>query len=253
MWCTREPQQPSFSAMTTSMPCRLSTRIADSLVEGASTGLMQPASSATRHRRPAEQRRVRQNARQQAADKPVGERPLVGLLDMVAGVIDEVHVVHARGARRHAGEAREAAVDVLDHLGRRRTVLFQHLLDQVDAAARGIQLVAEQHIGRARGGAEAAMHAGAQDLLRFGGLRISELGEGEGGLHYTPAHMRPGLSTPMGSKLSFPRLFSARTPGSSGWNTSTAARTAAGARTSVAWPPSSATAVRTEPASGSSS
>ena len=51
---------------------------------------------------------------------------------------------------------------------------------------------------------------------------------------YTPAHMRPGLSTPLGSKLSFTRMVSAVTPLSCGSNTSMAARTAAGARTSVA-------------------
>ena len=32
----------------------------------------------------------------------------------------------------------------------------------------------------------------------------------------TPAHMRPGLSTPLGSKLSFTRLVRARKAGSSG-------------------------------------
>ena len=97
-----------------------------------------------------------------------GQRPPIGLLDMRARMIDEVHVVHARRAGGHAGEAGEAAVDVLDDLGGRRPVVLQHVLDQVDAAARGIELVAEQHIGRAGRGAEAAMHAGAQDLV---GLR----------------------------------------------------------------------------------
>jgi len=65
----------------------------------------------------------------------------------------------------------------LDHVLRRRPVLFQHLLDQVDSAARAIELVAEQHIGRTGRGAEAAMHAGAQDLVRFGDIGIGELGE----------------------------------------------------------------------------
>ena len=37
-------------------------------------------------------------------------------------------------------------------------------------------------------------------------VRVGELREGEIGLHHTPAHMRPGLSTPLGSKLSFTRL-----------------------------------------------
>ena len=99
-----------------------------------------------------------------------------------------MHVVHARRARGHAGEARQAAVDVLDHLGGRRPVVLQHVLDQVDAPARGIELVAEQHIGRAGRGAEAAMHAGAQDLVGLRDVRIGELREGEGGLH---SHARP--------------------------------------------------------------
>ena len=34
--------------------------------------------------------------------------------------------------------------------------------------------------------------------------------------NYTPAHMRPGLSTPLGSKLSFTRRLSADSAGSSG-------------------------------------
>ena len=73
-----------------------------------------------------------------------------------------------------------------------------------------IELVAEQHIGRAGRGAEAAMHAGAQDLVGLRDIRIGELGEGEGGLHaQTPAYIRPGLSTPFGSKLSFTRRVKA--------------------------------------------
>ena len=54
---------------------------------------------------------------------------------------------------------------------------------RVDAAARRIQLIAEQHIGRTGRGAEAAMHAGAQDLVGFGDGRIGELGEREMRLH----------------------------------------------------------------------
>ena len=60
---------------------------------------------------------------------------------------------------------------------------LEHLLDQVDAAARAVELVAEQLVGRAGGGAEAAVHALAQDglgRLAFG--RALELGA-EGGLH----------------------------------------------------------------------
>ena len=57
-------------------------------------------------------------------------------------------------------------------LCRRRS--FEHLLDQIDAPARAIEFVAEQLVGRAGGGAEAAVHAAAQDGLGFvarGGVR----------------------------------------------------------------------------------
>ena len=109
----------------------------------------------------------------------------------------------------------------------RRRFVLQHLLDQVDAPARRIELVAEQDIGRAGGLAEAAMHAGAQDRVRHRDVGIGELRGREIGLHHTPAHMRPGLSTPLGSKLSFdaPGDRGERAP--CGSNTSTAARVAA--------------------------
>src|SRR5712691_5442343 len=60
--------------------------------------------------------------------------------------------------------------------------------------------------------------------------------------HHTPAHIRPGLSTPLGSKLSLTRLVRAATAAACGSNTSTAARSAAGARMRVACPPVAATA-----------
>jgi hypothetical protein len=131
----------------------------------------------------AEEAGARQQGGEQAAQPAVEQRAAVGLLDVPAGVVDEVHVVHARGAGGHAGKAGEAAVNVLHHLGRCRAGILQHVLDQVDAAARAVELVAEQHIGRAGRGAEAAMHAGAQDPLGLGDVGIGQLCEGKGGLH----------------------------------------------------------------------
>ena len=58
---------------------------------------------------------------------------------------------NGRAARRRACVGRAAGL--------------QQLLDQIDAAARAIALVAADDIGRAGRGAEAAMHAGAQDFL----------------------------------------------------------------------------------------
>ena len=130
-----------------------------------------------------EQRRPRHGQGQDPAQQAVHQRAPIGLLDPAPPVIDQVHVVHARGAGRHAGEAGQAAVQVPRYLGLGRPVVLQHLLDQVDPAARRVELVAEQHVGRAGRRAEAAVHAGAQDLLGFRGIGIGQLGQGEVGLH----------------------------------------------------------------------
>ena len=98
-------------------------------------------------------------------------------------MIDQVHVVHAGRTGGHAGQAGQAAVDVPHHLLGGGTAGLQHVLDQVDAAARAVEFVAEQQEGRAGGGAEAAMHAGAQHLVGRGGVRIAQLLRGEIGLH----------------------------------------------------------------------
>ena len=218
------------SATTTSMPWRVSRRMAAALIAGAITGPTQPVSSATRPRRgpaagnrrrpspakgggqpgrgqpqhgrdrlraqgqrtaprerlrqprgaerPAKAAVIRQHPGQHGAEQAVEQGPRIGVLDMGARVVDEVHVVHARRAGGHAGQARQAAVDMLDHLGGRRPVVLQHVLDQVDAPARRIELVAEQHVGRAGRGAEAAMHAGAQDAVGFRDLAGRRAGRG---------------------------------------------------------------------------
>src|SRR4029079_7968788 len=132
------------------------------------------------------------------------------------------------------GKAGKAAIDVLDHLRRRRGVLFQHLLDQVDAPARAIELVAEQHVGSTARGAEAAMHAGAQDLVGFLDVGIGELRQREFGLHAAPPRfILPLLRICLGSKLARTRSPSAASPAGCGWNTSTFRRTSSLARISV--------------------
>jgi hypothetical protein len=68
-------------------------------------------------------------------------------------------------------------------VGGHRRAALEHSLDQVDAAARRIELIAEQDIGGAGRGAEAAMDAFADDRIGFGDLRVGELGGGEVGLH----------------------------------------------------------------------
>src|SRR4051794_34885234 len=91
---------------------------------------------------------------------------------------------------------------------------LEHVLDQVDAAARAVELVTEQHVGRAGRGAEAAMHAFAQDGLRRLDVGIGELRQGEVRLHrYSASYMRPRLSRRSGSKLSLTRAVSAASAG----------------------------------------
>src|SRR3984893_15395 len=170
---------------------------------------------------------------------------------MDAGVINQVHVVHAGGTGGHAGKTGKEAIDVPNDFGSRRPAALKHVLDQVDAPARGIELIPKQHVGRTGCRTEAAVNAGAQDSVRFRGIGIGELGEGKRGLHYTPAHIRPGLRTPLGSKLSLTRFVKANSAASWVGKTLTAARTEVGERTSVAWPPSGATRRRTSDAPAS--
>ena len=80
-------------------------------------------------------------------------------------IFEEVGVDHAAGTGGLAGKAGEAVVDMLDRAGGRGDPAFEHVLDQVDAAARSLELVAGQEIGRTGGVAEPAVHAGAQHLL----------------------------------------------------------------------------------------
>ena len=173
----------------------------------------------------AEQCRARHGEGQHIAQQALKDRAAVGFLDMGAGLVDQVHVVDARRACRHARQARQAAVDVLHRLCRRRLALFQHVLDEIDAAARAVEFIAQQHIGRAGGGAEAAMHALPQDGVGFRDAGLGQLRRREGGLHQTPRYMRPGLNRCCGSKEVLTRAESAASAASCGWNTSTAART----------------------------
>ena len=123
----------------------------------------------------AEPRRIGQDVRQHPAQDTIGQRASVGLLDILPRVIHQMHVMHAGRTGRHAGQAGQAAVDMPDRALVRRAALFQHVLDQVDAPARAVQLVAQHLIGRAGRGAKTAMHAGPQDLVRPGYARVFQL------------------------------------------------------------------------------
>src|SRR3546814_19464963 len=87
-------------------------------------------------------------------------------------------------------------------------IFLQHVLDQVNAAARAIEFVAEKDIGRAGRGAKAAMHAFADHRFRTGHGRIGKRRLGAFSLHGRYPPKRPGSKMPSGSTES-------RTPASS--------------------------------------
>src|SRR5438270_4833053 len=107
---------------------------------------------------------------------------------------------------------------------------LQQLLDEIDAAARAVALVASDHVGRASRGAEAAMDAGAQNFFEARDMRIGELVGAEMRLHQMSGYMRPGLNRPSGSKLALTPRVRRASACVSGGNTSTCARNASGAR-----------------------
>jgi hypothetical protein len=139
-----------------------------------------PQRLAELHRR-AEQRRG-QALLQRAASQALHQRALDLGFDQLAADVDQVPVLHAARAGALAVAAGQAAVEVqLRRPGRH--LAFEHLLDQVDPPARPVELVAEQLVGRTGRGAEAAVHALAQD--RLGGVAVGRTLEfgGQGRLH----------------------------------------------------------------------
>ena len=128
---------------------------------------------------------------EQGGRQPLFQRPAQGLfargpghfgIDQLAADVDQMAVVHPAGAGAFAVAAGQATVEV--HLGGARGLLaFQHLLHQVDTAARAIELITEQLVGRARRGAKTAMDTFAQNGL--GGLAVRGVlvFGGELGLH----------------------------------------------------------------------
>ena len=130
-----------------------------------------------------EPRRIGQDTRQNPPQGTVAEGPFVAFFDVIAGMIHQMHIVHARGAGRHTRQTGQAAVDVFDRLFIRIAVVLEHVLDQIDTPARAIQFVTQHLIRRACGGAKAAMHTGAQDLVAACRRGVFQLFCGECGLH----------------------------------------------------------------------
>jgi hypothetical protein len=97
------------------------------------------------HRAPGAQQRaeyaaIRHRAAQRPALQALRWRPADARMRDLASDIEQSTVLHPRGTCRFAGAAAQAAVEV--HLRHRRgRGAPEHLLDQVDAAARAVEFV----------------------------------------------------------------------------------------------------------------
>ena len=125
-------------------------------------------------------------------------------IDNLAADIDESAILDAGRTRRLARTAGEAAIEMkLRRLGRRRA--FEHLLHQVDATAGSVELIAQQLIGRTCRGAEAAVHAGAQDRIGFAAFRRIANERREIRFHQTSGYSRPRFRMRCGSNVALSR------------------------------------------------
>ncbi len=194
---------------------RSSTRAAAPLIEGASAGCTQPASAIRRRvwragGRGGGSRRGGILARNGAGTSGRSARPSASSAEksarrgkkkaerraphaipgaaarsrgeQAAADVQEPAVLDTGGTGGLAGAAGEAAVEVKPRM-RARHRAFHHSLDEVDSTARPVELVAEELVGGTGGGAEAAVHALAEDLGGF--LPLGRVADevGELGLH----------------------------------------------------------------------
>jgi len=122
-------------------------------------------------------------------------------------------------------------------------LVLQHVLHQIDAAARGIVFISKQHIRRASGGAEAAVDAGADHRFRGAHGGIGERFRREAGLHAHPP--QNGRSEDAKGIEGAPHArFQRHDAGRAGWKAGTRARISGGACIRTASPPSAAAASR---------
>ena len=108
--------------------------------------------------------RIRKRPEEESAQEPVGGRAAVLLLDGVAGRLDQPVVADARGARREARHAPEAAIEVRRHGRVQRHRPVEPGVHEVDPTAWGVHLLVPEHVGGARRQAEAAVDAVGREL-----------------------------------------------------------------------------------------
>src|SRR6185312_11433939 len=79
--------------------------------------LRQPPPQWRRAHRPAEAPRVRHDRRQRPPDQTAFQATTAGFLYVIARNFDQMHVIDAGWARRHAGKTRKTAVDMRRDFG----------------------------------------------------------------------------------------------------------------------------------------
>ena len=125
-------------------------------------------------------------------------------LEHAAPDIDEASIAHPRGTGGFATAAGEAAIEVQLSFSA-DLVTLEHLLDEIDTAARPVELVAQQLIGRTRRRAKTAMHAGAQDRIGFAAFRRIANERREIRFHQTSGYSRPRFRMRCGSNVALSR------------------------------------------------
>ncbi len=88
-----------------------------------------------------------------------------GLLHVNAKRLDQLAVLHAGRAGRLARPAIQAQIEMAFHLRIQLHPAIDHRSHQIDAAARTVVLIAQLHVGRTCGGAQAAMDAVEKQLV----------------------------------------------------------------------------------------
>ena len=157
----------------------------------------------TRHpshaEREGKQRAMTQALAQQPAPYAFAGRPPHSLVDQPAPDLDQPAVAHAGGTHGFAVAAGQATVQMQLRLGG-NVRSFEQLLDQINAPARTVELVAQQLVSRTRRRAETAMNAGAQNRVRVASIRGVPDEIGQMRFHaQNSAYMRRRLKMPTGS------------------------------------------------------
>src|SRR5205823_8183000 len=99
-----------------------------------------------RHRKPWT---ARETLAQQPSTQALSDLSGHPLLEHLAADVDQASIAHPGGARGFATAAGKTAVEVqLSFVADR--IALEHLLDEIDTAARSVKLVAQQLIGRTR-------------------------------------------------------------------------------------------------------